>query len=46
MRNPFKKMMFEYEVPKALKQKVLDDIYRIQFSKDKAHSFVIKYVKT
>lgn len=43
MENPFKKILHNQEVPKALREKVINDISLIKFSIDVADLFVIKY---
>ncbi|UAM98393.1 hypothetical protein K8354_00770 [Polaribacter litorisediminis] len=46
MSNPFKKIVLQYEVPNALKQKVFDDIYRMQFAEDTTQLMVVKHLNT
>ncbi|MFY0603807.1 MAG: hypothetical protein JXQ93_07635 [Flavobacteriaceae bacterium] len=46
MENPFKKILHQEEVPKVLKQKVINDIGMIKLSIDVADLFVIKYPNT
>lgn len=43
MENPFKKILNNEEVPKLLKEKVMNDISFIKFSIDIADLFVVKY---
>lgn len=43
MENPFKKILYNEEVPKVLREKVINDISLIKFSIDVADLFVIKY---
>ena len=43
MENPFKKLLHHEEVPKALKEKVINDIDFIKLSIDMADLFAIKY---
>lgn len=43
MENPFKKLLHHEEVPKALKEKVINDIAFIKLSIDLADLFAIKY---
>ena len=43
MSNPFKKILHHYEVPKVLKQKVLNDINIIKLSIEVADLFLVKY---
>lgn len=42
MENPFKKILLQEELPKMLKQKVIDDISLIKLTIDVADLFVIK----
>ncbi len=46
MENPFKKILFNEEVPKVLKEKVINDISLIKLSIDLADLFVVKYPNT
>ena len=46
MDNPFKKILHNEEVPKILKDKVINDISLIKLSIDLADLFVIKYPNT
>lgn len=43
MENPFKKILYNEEVPKVLREKVINDISLIKFSIDVADLFIIKY---
>ena len=43
MENPFKKILEHQEVPKILKQKVLNDVGMIKLTLDVADLFVVKY---
>ncbi|WGH75326.1 hypothetical protein P8625_14815 [Tenacibaculum tangerinum] len=43
MDNPFKKILHNEELPKVLKEKVLDDVAMIKLSLDMADLFVVKY---
>ena len=43
MENPFKKIIAHQEVPKILKNKVLNDIGMIKLTLDVADLFVVKY---
>jgi hypothetical protein len=43
MENPFKKILEHQEVPKILKQKVLNDVGMIKLTIDVADLFVVKY---
>ena len=43
MENPFKKLLHHEEVPKALKEKVINDIAFIKLSLDMADLFAVKY---
>ena len=43
MENPFKKILEHQEVPKVLKQKVLNDVGMIKLTLDVADLFVVKY---
>jgi len=43
MENPFKEILHNEEVPKLLKEKVMNDISFIKFSIDVADLFVVKY---
>lgn len=46
MENPFKKLLHNEEVPKVLKEKVINDISLIKLSIDLADLFVVKYPNT
>ncbi len=46
MENPFKKIIHNEEVPKLLKEKVMNDISFIKLSLDIADLFVVKYPNT
>lgn len=46
MENPFKKILHHEEVPKILKEKVLNDVAMIKLTIDVADLFVVKYPKT
>lgn len=46
MENPFKKILHNEEVPKALREKVISDISLIKLSIDMADLFVVKYPST
>jgi len=46
MENPFKKLLHNEEVPKVLREKVINDISLIKLSIDLADLFVVKYPKT
>ena len=46
MDNPFKKILHHEEVPKVLKEKVLNDVGKIQLTLDIADLFVVKYPNT
>lgn len=43
MENPFKKLLHHEEVPKVLKEKVINDIAFIKLSIDMADLFAVKY---
>jgi hypothetical protein len=43
MENPFKKILHNEEVPKILRDKIINDISLIKLSIDIADLFVIKY---
>lgn len=43
MDNPFKKLLQAEEVPKVLKEKVINDIALLKFSIEVADLFAIKY---
>jgi len=45
MENPFKKILHNEEVPKALREKVINDISLIKLSIDIADLFAVKYPK-
>ncbi len=46
MKNPFKNLVSNEELPEFLKQKVLDDLELIKLSLDFADLFAIKYPET
>ncbi|WP_440882106.1 hypothetical protein [Tenacibaculum sp. C7A-26P2] len=46
MDNPFKKILHNEELPKVLKEKVLNDVAMIKLSIDVADLFVVKYPNT
>jgi len=46
MENPFKKLLHNEEVPKVLREKVINDISLIKLSIDIADLFVVKYPST
>lgn len=46
MENPFKKILHNQEVPKILKEKVLNDVAMIKLTIDMADLFVVKYPNT
>lgn len=46
MENPFKKILHNEEVPKVLREKVINDISLIKLSIDVADLFVVKYPNT
>lgn len=46
MNNPFKTILHHYEVPKLLKQKVMNDVNMIKLTLDIADLFVVKYPNT
>jgi len=46
MENPFKKLIHHEEVPKVLKEKVINDISLIKLSIDMADLFAVKYPNT
>ena len=46
MENPFKKIFEHQEVPKVLKEKVLNDVGLIKLTLDVADLFVVKYPNT
>jgi len=46
MENPFKEILHNEEVPKLLKEKVMNDISFIKLSLDIADLFVVKYPNT
>lgn len=46
MENPFKKILHNKEVPKVLREKVLNDIGMIKLTLDVADLFVVKYPST
>ena len=46
MKNPFKKIIPNEELPELLKQKVLDDLELIKLSLEFADLFAIKYPET
>lgn len=43
MENPFKKILHNEEVPKKLREKVINDIALIKLSLDLADLFMVKY---
>ncbi|MFD2568643.1 hypothetical protein [Pseudotenacibaculum haliotis] len=46
MENPFKKILNHEEVPKLLRDKVMNDVAMIKLTIDVADLFVVKYPKT
>lgn len=46
MENPFKKILEHQEVPKVLKDRVLNDVDMIKLTLDVADLFVVKYPNT
>ena len=46
MENPFKKILHNEEVPKALREKVINDIALIKLSIDIADLFAVRYPST
>ncbi|AOW21636.1 hypothetical protein [Urechidicola croceus] len=46
MENPFKKILHNEDVPKVLRDKVINDISLIKLSIDMADLFVVKYPET
>ncbi|MBI9041641.1 hypothetical protein [Lutibacter sp.] len=46
MENPFKKILHNEEVPKVLREKVINDISLIKLSIDIADLFAVKYPNT
>ena len=46
MKNPFKTIGSDYEVPKKLKGRILDDVMMIKCTYDIADLFLIKYPNT
>ncbi len=46
MKNSFKKILTNHEVPKVLKNKILDDIGMIRLTFDIADIFLLKYPGT
>lgn len=46
MENPFKKILHNEEVPKVLRDKVINDISLIKLSIDIADLFAVKYPST
>ena len=46
MENPFKKLLHNEEVPKILREKVINDISLIKLSIDIVDLFVVKYPGT
>ena len=46
MKNSFKKILTTHEVPKVLKNKILDDINMIRRTLDISDVFLIKYPGT
>ena len=45
MENPFKKILTHEEVPKILRDKVLNDVAMIKLTIDMADLFMVKYPK-
>ena len=43
MDNPFKKILHNEELPRVLREKVLNDVAMIKLSIDLADLFVVKY---
>jgi len=43
MDNPFKKILYQEELPEALKDKIMNDISLIKLSIDMADLFAVKY---
>ena len=43
MDNPFKKILYQEDLPEALKDKVMSDISLIKLSIDMADLFAVKY---
>ncbi len=46
MENPFKKILYQEELPKMLKEKVMNDISFIKLAIDVADLFVVKCPET
>ena len=46
MENPFKKILHQEELPKVLKEKVMNDISLIKLTIDMADLFAVKYPNT
>lgn len=46
MKNPFKKILTTHEVPKVVKNKILEDISMIRQTFDIADLFLMKYPNT
>ena len=46
MENPFKQILNSQEVPKILKERVINDISLIKLSIDMADLFMVKYPNT
>ena len=46
MENPFKKLLHNEEVPKVLREKVINDISVIKLTLDVADLFMVKYPNT
>jgi len=46
MENPFKKILYQEELPKKLKGKIMSDISFIKFTIDIADLLVVKYPET
>ncbi|WP_369048544.1 hypothetical protein [Tenacibaculum sp. UWU-22] len=43
MENPFKKILSNEEVPKVLKERVLNDVAKVKLMIDMADLFVVNY---
>ena len=46
MENPFKKLLHNEELPKVLKEKIMNDISFIKLTIDMADLFAVKYPNT
>ena len=46
MKNPFKELLHQEELPQILREKVVDDINFIKLSIDMADLFLVKHPKT